>query len=140
MNKYSKRSLANLGTCHFLLQFLFTRVLPGFDHKITEGSRGKELQNQYFEEGSSKVQWPDSAHNHLDREGNPCSLAVHALPYPVDWDDRERFHYLAGHVQGIAKDFGLNLRWGGDWKGNNLLNKNNYTRPFDDLAHWELIL
>jgi len=140
MNKYSTQSLDNLKTCHFLLRFIFRRVLHGFDHSIGEGWRGEELQNQYFSEGSSKVRWPDSAHNHLDENGKPYSLAIHALPYPLDWTDRERFHYLAGHVMGTAKDFGISLRWGGDWKRNNLLNKNNYKKPFDDLAHWELLL
>jgi len=141
MSRYSQRSLGNLKTCHSLIQLLFTRVLPGFDHSITEGWRGEELQNRHFSEDKSKVQWPDSAHNHMDCDGTPDSLAVHALPYPnFDWSDRERFHYFAGHVMGIADDFGIPLRWGGDWKRNTLLNKNNYKRPFDDLAHYELIL
>ena len=140
-NTYSKNSLKNLKTCDFILRFLFTRVLKNFDHSITEGYRGKELQNRYFNEDKSKVQWPDSGHNHLDECGKPESLAVHALPYPnFDWNDRERFHYFAGHVMGLAKDYRIPLIWGGDWKGNGLLNKNNYSKPFDDLAHWELIL
>ena len=140
-NTYSKSSLKNLKTCHFLLRLVFIKSLRGFDHSITEGYRGKDLQNHYFQEGSSKVQWPDSAHNHVDENGDPCSLAIHALPYPnFDWNDRERFHYFAGHIMGNAKECNILLRWGGDWKGNTLLNKNNYKRPFDDLAHWELIL
>jgi len=138
-NKYSKRSLDNLKTCHFLLQLLFTRALQSFDHSITEGYRGEELQNRYYDEDKSKVQWPDSAHNHLDENDKPYSLAVHALPYPkFDWGDRERFHYFAGHIMGVAKDYGIPLIWGGDWKGNGLLNKNNYAKPFDDLAHYEI--
>jgi len=143
INKYSQRSLDNLKTCHFLIQFLFAQVLLGFDHSITEGWRGKELQNQYFSDPKklSKVQWPNSTHNHTDKDGTPYSLAVHALPYPnFDWNDRERFHYLAGHVMALANGFNIPLRWGGDWKRNTLLNKNNYKRPFDDLAHYELIL
>ncbi len=140
-NTYSKRSLRNLETCHPVLQFLFTLVLRDIDHSITEGYRGKELQNRYFSEDKSKVQWPDSAHNILDKNGDPLSLAVHALPYPkFSWSDRDRFHYLAGHVMKTAKDLDIPLRWGGDWKRNDLLNKNNYTKPFDDLAHYELIL
>jgi len=138
-NIYSSNSLENLDTCHSIIIFLFTRVLQGFDHSITEGYRGKELQNKYFSEGKSKVGWPDSAHNRLVH-GYPCSLAVHALPYPIDWNDRDRFHYLAGHVMSLAKEFDIPLRWGGDWKQNDLLNKNNYAKPWDDLAHYEVLL
>jgi len=137
-NTYSKNSLKNLKTCDFILRFLFTRVLKNFDHSITEGARGKELQNKYFEEGASKVQWPDSLHNRVDAHGNPCSLAIHAVPYPLDWEDRERFTLLAGYVLQEAAELEIPLVWGGDWKGRNLLNKNEYKRPFDDLAHYEV--
>ena len=37
------------------------------------------------------------------------------VPYPIDWDDRDRFHYFGGYVLGVAKQMGLNIRWGGDW-------------------------
>ena len=139
-NIYSHSSLKHLLTCHYVIQFLFTRVLKGFDHSIVEGYRGEELQNRYFRDNKSKVKWPDSLHNHTTKGGKPNSLAVHALPYPIDWRDRDRFHYFAGYVKRMAEDFTIELRWGGDWKGNNLLNKNNYTKPFDDLAHWEVRL
>jgi len=141
INTYSKRSLENLKTCDLILQYLFTRVLEGFDHSITEGYRGKVVQDRYFKEGKSKLQWPDSGHNNRNENDQPCSLAVHALPYPkFDWGDRERFHYFAGHVIGVAKEFGIPLIWGGDWRRNGLLNKNNYAKPFDDLAHYEIRL
>jgi len=137
-NTYSKSSLGHLKTCDFILRFLFTRVLKNFDHSIIEGFRGMSLQDKYFNEGLSKVRWPDSLHNRLDKHGEPCSLAIHAVPYPLDWRDRERFTLLAGYVLQEAANLEIPIRWGGDWKGRNLLNKNEYEKPFDDFAHYEI--
>jgi len=63
------------------------------------------------------------------------SLAVDVAPYPIDWNDRERFCYFAGYVKGIAKSLGTELRWGGDWDRDTQVKDNN----FDDLPHFELV-
>ena len=55
-------------------------------------------------------------------------------PYPLDWDDRERFQYFAGFVLGTAKQLNLDIRYGGDWDSDNDLKDNN----FDDLVHFEI--
>ena len=52
-------------------------------------------------------------------------------PYPVDFKDRDRFHYFGGYVKGIAKSQGVKIRWGGDWDGD-FETKDNI---FDDLCH-----
>ena len=63
------------------------------------------------------------------------SLAVDVVPYPVDWQDRERMTYFAGFVMGIARvKFGISLRWGGDWDLDTDLKDN----KFDDLPHFEI--
>jgi len=137
-NTYSKRSLKYLKTCDFILRFLFTRVLKNFDHSILEGWRGEELQNKYFNATPqlSKLKWPDSLHNRLDQHGEPCSLAIHAVPHPLDWNDRERFTFLAGYVLQEAANLEIPLRWGGDWDMDTEVRDN----KFDDLAHYEVIL
>jgi hypothetical protein len=56
------------------------------------------------------------------------------VPYPIDWDDRERFHLFSGFVLGIARSMGIKLRWGGDWNMNFEVDDNN----FDDFPHFEL--
>ena len=93
-----------------------------------EGHRSAERQDKLFEEGRTKVKYPNGRHN-----ANP-SRAVDVVPYPIDWDDRERFHLFAGFVLGIAKSMGINLRWGGDWNQNFEVDDNN----FDDFPHFEL--
>lgn len=61
-------------------------------------------------------------------------MAVDVVPYPVDWQDRDRFHYFAGFVLGMATARGVKLRWGGDWDSDTEVDDN----VFDDLPHFEL--
>ena len=67
-----------------------------------------------------------------------CSVlvgfAVDVAPYPIDWDDRERFIYFGGFVKGCAYRMNIPLRWGGDWDSDTQLSDN----KFDDLVHFEV--
>jgi hypothetical protein len=99
-----------------------------FDCSILEGHRGKRAQNKAYKEGKSKVVYPNGKHNQIP------SVAVDAVPYPIDWEDRERMTYFAGFVLGVALRMNLKIRWGGDWNMNTELKDNN----FDDLPHFEI--
>lgn len=129
MNTYSKKSLAELETCHPDLQTLFKRVLYFFDHTILEGHRNKEDQDRYYALGNSQLKFPDGKHN------NKPSFAVDAIPYPVDWHDRERMTYFAGQVIATARMLNIEIRWGGDWDRDTQVKDN----KFDDLVHFELV-
>ena len=96
MPKFGKRSKERLATCDERLQKVFNEVINYVDCSVLEGHRGEREQNKYFAEGKSKVQYPLGRHN-----ANP-SRAVDVVPYPIDWNDRERFHLFAGFVLGIA--------------------------------------
>ena len=128
MPKFSKKSLSKLETCDKRLQDLFLRVVKKFDCTILEGHRSKDRQNKLFNEGKSKLKYPKGKHNSLP------SKAVDVAPYPIDWNDRERFTYFAGYVLGIAYQMGLKIRWGGDWDMDTQVKDNN----FDDLPHFEI--
>ena len=128
MAKFGKASKQRLSTCHEDLQTVFNEVIKYVDCSILEGHRGAERQNQLFEEGKTKVKHPKGRHN-----ASP-SRAVDVAPYPIDWDDRERFHLFAGFVIGIARGMGITLRWGGDWNMNFEVDDN----KFDDFPHFEL--
>jgi len=88
-----------------------------------------------YNAGRSKVKWPNGKHNKRP------SMAVDVVPYPIDWQDRDRFHYFAGYVMGVADMLhaeGLinhRLRWGGDWDRDTQVKDNG----FDDLVHFELV-
>jgi peptidoglycan L-alanyl-D-glutamate endopeptidase CwlK len=60
--------------------------------------------------------------------------AVDLAPYPIDWEDRERFHYMGGMIRGIGHQLGLKIRWGGDWDSDGEIKDNR----FDDLVHVEI--
>ena len=128
MPKFGKRSKERLETCDNRLQLVFNEVIRYVDCSILEGHRSAERQDKLFEEGKTKVKYPNGRHN-----ANP-SRAIDVAPYPIDWDDRERFHLFAGFVLGIAKAMGIELRWGGDWNMNFEVDDN----QFDDFPHFEL--
>ena len=128
MPKFGRTSLKRLNTCDEDLQALFKEVVKYFDCSVIEGHRNEARQNKAFEDGNSKVKFPKGRHN------SKPSKAVDVVPYPIDWEDRERMTYFAGFVKGVAYMMGIPVRWGGDWNNNTDLKDNN----FDDLPHFEL--
>lgn len=128
MNKFSPTSRRNLDECHADLRRLFEAVLETHDCAITTGFRSQQQQNIEFESGRSKLRYPESKHNRRP------SLAVDAVPVPINWNDREKFYYFAGIVKGTAAVMGIKIRWGGDWDGDNDL----HDQTFFDLVHFEL--
>ena len=111
------------------LQDLFNEVIKHVDCSVICGHRNKQEQNEAFEKKRTKVKYPNGRHN-----AKP-SMAADVVPYPIDWDDRERFHLFAGFVLGIAQSMEINIRWGGDWNKNFEVDDNN----FDDFPHFELM-
>ena len=128
MPRFGKKSKEQLDTCNEKLRRVFNEVIKTVDCSVLEGHRDKDRQNAFYEEGKTKVKYPKGRHN-----ADP-SLAVDVVPYPIDWDDRERFHLFAGFVLGTAKQMGIKLRWGGDWNINWFVDDN----KFDDFPHFEL--
>jgi len=128
MPKFGTKSRGKLHTCDEDLQDLFNEVVKHFDCTVIEGHRGKDRQNAAYEKGNSKLKFPKGKHNQMP------SIAVDVAPYPIDWNDRDRFHYFSGFVLGIASQMGLNIRWGGDWDQDTHTKDN----KFDDLVHFEL--
>lgn len=128
MPRFSRRSQEALATAHPDLQRLFEEVIKHFDCIVLEGHRDKEKQERMVREGKSTLHYPESEHN------KEPSLAVDVAPYPIDWEDRERFYYFAGFVQGVASQMGIPIRWGGDWDRDTEV----HDQSFFDLPHFEL--
>lgn len=134
MPYYSKKSKAKLATCHEELQLVFNEVINYFDCTIICGYRDEEHQNRYFDEGKTKLKYPESKHNRKP------SLAIDVAPYnnrslPIDWHDGERFYYFAGFVLGVAYQLGVKLRCGADWN----MDTHVKDTKFKDLVHFELV-
>ena len=128
MPRFGKKSRKNLSTCHEDLQKVFNEVIKHVDCSVLEGHRDERRQEKLFSEGKTKVHYPMGRHN------SKPSRAVDVVPYPVDWNDRERFHLFSGFVLGMARGMGITLRWGGDWNMNFEVDDN----KFDDFPHFEL--
>ena len=128
MPRFGSSSKKRLETADERLQKVFNEVIKYVDCSVLEGHRSQERQDKLFEEGQTKVKYPNGRHN-----ASP-SKAVDVTPYPVDWEDRERQTLFAGFVLGIAQSMGIKLRWGGDWDMDFDVQDN----KFDDFPHFEI--
>ena len=124
MYKFGKRSRERLKGVDSRLVNVLNELIKIMDVTIIEGLRSKERQEQLLAQGKTKTKYS----KHI--EGKAVDLA----PYPIDWEDREMFHYMGGMLRGLGKAMGVNIRWGGDWDSDGDINDN----KFDDLVHVEI--
>ena len=132
MNEFSPSSKSELSTCHSDLRRLFYEVLKLMDIIIITGARGEAEQNLAVLAGTSKLPYPQGKHNKTP------SLAIDVAPYPLDWENRARFYYLAGIVKAVSKQLNIKIRWGGDWDNNQTFNTRR-EKMLSDLPHFELV-
>lgn len=129
MAKFSRRSASRLYTCCEEIQVICFRLIKNFDFTVLCGHRGEEEQNKVYDEKKSQLKFPESKHNKTP------SLAIDLCPYPIDWEDTDRFIFLGGHMIAIANENNINLRWGGNWKMDNDLINNGW----NDYPHYEIL-
>ena len=124
MPKFGKRSKERLKGVDSKLVNVLNELIKIMDVTIIEGVRTAKRQEELLKKGATKVRYS----KHMDGK------AVDLAPYPVDWKDRDRFHYMGGMIGGIGKQLGVNVRWGGDWDSDGEVKDNG----FDDLVHVEI--
>lgn len=125
MPKFGKRSKKRLKGVDSRLVNVMNEVIKMMDITIIEGVRSQERQLELLESGATKVKHS----KHMDGK------AVDVAPYPIDWGDRDRFHYMGGMIMGVSQQMGIKIRFGGDWNMNGIISDN----YFDDLVHFELV-
>jgi hypothetical protein len=118
---------------HPVLQYYLDKALQEVaDISLVCGHRGQKEQNEAFDNGTSKVRWPDGKHNKIP------SVAVDLQPYPMPTTEFKvamGLGYIAGRIIQMAAEDGITIRWGGDWdKDGDVTDQN-----FDDLFHLELV-
>lgn len=129
----SKLSLSRLEGVHpdLVKVVKLAITLTDQDFMVVEGVRSKEqcyinygkgrtasqcqakgVPIKYAQPNLSKVTWLNNplASNHVTGQ------AVDLVPYPVDWNDLKKFQVVANAMQAAAKDLGVKLSWGGNWK------------------------
>jgi peptidoglycan L-alanyl-D-glutamate endopeptidase CwlK len=134
MYKFSKNSEANLFQCHNDLQTLANKVmeLQLFDFGITCGYRSSGEQEYLYNEGKSKVKYPNSEHNKMPSRAFDFCLYINGK---LDWHDLEAWYMAVGVFRGVAAMLNIKIRVGADWDGD-------FTKKdqsFHDLPHIELI-
>ncbi|QQG33666.1 endolysin [Cronobacter phage A24] len=107
--KLSKKGQALLATRKQALQDVINKSFEKMPFDITilaSTVRTEEEQRANIAKG---VSWTMKS-KHLTGE------AVDMAPYPVDWNNLERFVQMAEVVLATAKEMGIPVVWGGTWK------------------------
>lgn len=146
MPVFGLESRTKLATVHPDLQTLFNEVIKYWDCKVTDGRRTTAEQVALYAKGRTQpgpiVTDKDGIHSLSNHQltalvkGKNYGLAVDVAPYPIQWNDTERFYAFAGFVLGVAKMKGINIRWGGDWDSDRDL----HDQKLYDLPHFEIVL
>ena len=124
MPRFGRKSKERLKGVDAKLVNVANELIKLMDVTVIEGLRSQERQNELVAQGKSKTKFG----KHV------AGKALDLAPYPIDWEDRERFHYMGGLVRGIGHSLGVSVRWGGDWDSDGEIKDNS----FDDLVHIEI--
>jgi peptidoglycan L-alanyl-D-glutamate endopeptidase CwlK len=113
MNKNSREKLA---TCHPNIIRLAIAVNNIYPIQCICGHRNELDQEKAFQNGFSKLKYPDSKHN------KKPSLAADFVPDPdknsktLDWNDIEEFERMCLVFEQVADDMDIKIRLGRDFK------------------------
>ena len=108
---WGRRSLRRIKQCHPDLQKILLE-LPNrcpIECTVLQGYRNEAAQNKAYDEGHSKLRYPQSKHNKIP------SLAFDVAPYPIDWKDIKRFDVMNDVIKEIADEFGIEITQGRNW-------------------------
>lgn len=121
MYKLSDKSLSKLKGVHpDIIHILKTALDLGIiDFSVAEGVRTEEVQKQYVAKGVSKTM----KSKHLIQPDG-YGHAVDLYPYPIDMvkvnkgnaQEIAKFGLMAGVIKAVAKNKGIDIIWGGEWK------------------------
>ena len=131
MPKFSPRSRERLFTCHPDLIRLMEAVIKHVDITILCGHRTAEEQAELHSKGMTKL---DGSPGKMSKHNYMPSKAVDFSPWPVDWQDRERWIAAAYYVKATADQLGIKVRLGADWNGDM-----RFSESFFDAPHVELV-
>jgi|TARA_R110002020_G_scaffold94019_4_gene226614 peptidoglycan L-alanyl-D-glutamate endopeptidase CwlK len=116
--KLGTRSLQNLSGVNPDMVAVVSKAIEitEVDFTVIEGIRNINRQRELVKAGKSTT----LNSRHL------TGHAVDMVPYPVDWEDIDRFELMAEAMKEAAEELDIPIVWGGDWKS------------FYDAPHFEL--
>lgn len=72
----------------------------------------KQVPARYANPNTAKVTWLTNPLGSKHVTGR----AVDLVPFPLDWNDINKFNKIAEAMKKAAQELKIDLRWGGDWK------------------------
>jgi len=116
--KLGTRSLQNLSGVHpdLVAVVKLAITITEQDFTVIEGIRNINRQRELYKAGKSTTMNSRHITGH----------AVDMVPWPVDWNDLERFEVMSEAMKAAAEELDIPIVWGGDWKS------------FYDAPHFEL--
>lgn len=136
---FGSRSWNALKTTHPKIQELLVEAIKHMNITVICGERNKKQQGIAFNSGRSSVQYPNSIHNPdnpVNKDGQGVR-AVDIAPYPIDWNDIERFCYTMGKIILLAKQLNIPVRWGADWNRDGRMRDDKERKALRDYPHTE---
>lgn len=134
---FGARSQGNLKNVHpLLVQVASTALqLSKTDFTVICGYRDKAGQDAAQRAGTTKVAFPNSAHNQSP------SCAIDVIPYPfTNWEDPKMLQGwkdIADAMFAAAQANGVQIRWGGDFNRDGDKTKNDaWDKPHFELHPW----
>lgn len=111
MFKFGARSLKRLEGVHEDLVKVMVEAIKEspYDFSITEGLRTQERQQELYDKGLSRTL--QSRH----KTGHAVDIAIW-VDGNINWDF-PKYDDVAQHILKIAKDVGVPIVWGGEWRG-----------------------
>ena len=127
MFSFSKKSLEKINNpkVHPRIRELLIQAITTspIDFTVIETVRTVEQQKINVAKGVSKTM--RSRHIPSTNKSGLCE-AVDIAPYPINWSNKGRFITLSNHIKKVAKEMGIGITWGGDFK------------TLVDMPHYEL--
>ncbi|MCI7343390.1 MAG: M15 family metallopeptidase [Fusobacterium necrophorum] len=110
MYNFSERSIKNLKGVHPDLVRLMKESIKDspYDFMITEGLRTLERQKEMVRTGKSQTM------NSYHLVGKAVDIAL-IVDGTVNWEFA-LYREVANHIKKRAKELGIKITWGGDWK------------------------
>lgn len=135
MPVFGKRSQDNLAKVHPFLVKVAQAAIKRIDFTVICGHRDKAGQDAALRDGTTKVAFPNSAHNPLP------ACAIDVIPYPfTNWNDPAMFKQwkaIADIMREEGQLVGTPIRWGGDWEGTgSQASSNTWDKPHFELHPW----
>ena len=122
-NKLGTRSINSLKGIHPKLKQVVEKAitLSPQDFTVISGVRTTKEQQDLYAQGRTKagaiVTNADGVRNKSNHQAKSDGFgyAVDIVPYPVDWNDLDKFKVIANAMKLAACELGVTIEWGGDW-------------------------